>query len=160
MTGSSDEDGRLRYEFRDKAGQLLCYAQYVADSGSFSDTYYVYDCFGNLRAVFPPEASRNNCPPPERSTRLPIFARGLGYFYRYGRPQPLYRQKLPGAEEILYVYDDADQLVFTQDGEQRSRGEWSFALSDGAGTQGGYRKTRTGMSGLANSARMPSKGKP
>ena len=41
VTGFSDEDGRLRYEFRDKAGLLLL-TRSVADS-EFFDTYYVYD---------------------------------------------------------------------------------------------------------------------
>ena len=148
VTGFSDEDGRLRYEFRDKAGQLLL-TRSVADS-EFFDTYYVYDCFGNLRAVFPPEASAQL---PASGTIDPTsdFCTGLGYFYRYDVRNRCIGKKLPGAEEILYVYDDADQLVFTQDGEQRSRGEWSFALSDGLG-----RKAVTGIcTGMSGSQIAP-----
>lgn len=143
VTGFSDEDGRLRYEFRDKAGLLLL-TRSVADS-EFFDTYYVYDCFGNLRAVFPPEASAQL---PASGTIDPTsdFCTGLGYFYRYDARNRCIGKKLPGAEEILYVYDDADQLIFTQDGEQRSREEWSFALSDGLGRKA-VTGICTGMSG-------------
>ena len=148
VTGFSDEDGRLRYEFRDKAGLLLL-TRSVADS-EFFDTYYVYDCFGNLRAVFPPEASAQL---PASGTIDPTsdFCTGLGYFYRYDARNRCIGKKLPGAEEILYVYDDADQLIFTQDGEQRSREEWSFALSDGLG-----RKAVTGIcTGMSGSQIAP-----
>ena len=148
VTGFSDEDGRFRYEFRDKAGQLLL-TRSVADS-EFFDTYYVYDCFGNLRAVFPPEASAQL---PASGTIDPTsdFCTGLGYFYRYDARNRCIGKKLPGAEEILYVYDDADQLIFTQDGEQRSREEWSFALSDGLG-----RKAVTGIcTGMSGSQIAP-----
>ena len=148
VTGFSDEDGRLRYEFRDRAGQLLL-TRSVADS-EFFDTYYVYDCFGNLRAVFPPEASAQL---PASGTIDPTsdFCTGLGYFYRYDARNRCIGKKLPGAEEILYVYDDADQLIFTQDGEQRSHGEWSFALSDGLG-----RKAVTGIcTGMSGSQIAP-----
>ena len=148
VTGFSDEDGRFRYEFRDKAGQLLL-TRSVADS-EFFDTYYVYDCFGNLRAVFPPEASAQL---PASGTIDPTsdFCTGLGYFYRYDARNRCIGKKLPGAEEILYVYDDADQLIFTQDGEQRSREEWSFSLSDGLG-----RKAVTGIcTGMSGSQIAP-----
>jgi len=148
VTGFSDEDGRLRYEFRDKAGLLLL-TRSVADS-EFFDTYYVYDCLGNLRAVFPPEASAQL---PASGTIDPTsdFCTGLGYFYRYDARNRCIGKKLPGAEEILYVYDDADQLIFTQDGEQRSREEWSFALSDGLG-----RKAVTGIcTGMSGSQIAP-----
>ena len=148
VTGFSDEDGRLRYEFRDKAGLLLL-TRSVADS-EFFDTYYVYDCFDNLRAVFPPEASAQL---PASGTIDPIsdLCTELGYFYRYDVRNRCIGKKLPGAEEILYVYDDTDQLVFTQDGEQRSHGEWSFALSDGLG-----RKAVTGIcTGMSGSQIAP-----
>ena len=148
VTGFSDEDGRIRYEFRDKAGLLLL-TRSVADS-EFFDTYYVYDCFGNLRAVFPPEASAQ-LPAPGTIDPISDFCTGLGYFYRYDARNRCIGKKLPGAEEILYVYDDADQLIFTQDGEQRSHGEWSFALSDGLG-----RKAVTGIcTGMSGSQIAP-----
>ena len=35
-----------------------------------------------------------------------------------------------GAEHILYEYDGADRLVFSQDGVQRTSGKWTFYVYD------------------------------
>ena len=55
------------------------------------------------------------------------------YFYRYDAKGQLIAKKLPGAEWIYYVYDKGGRLIYSQDGNQRLRGEWSFALSDRQG---------------------------
>lgn len=39
-------------------------------------------------------------------------------------------KKLPGAEPIYYVYDKTRRLMFSQDGNQRTAGEWTFYLYD------------------------------
>ncbi len=55
------------------------------------------------------------------------------YIYRYDRRNNLKYKKLPGCEPIYYVYDKGDRLIFTQNGEQRTRGEWSFTFPDAFG---------------------------
>lgn len=55
VTKLQDEDNNISYEFKDKQGQIILTRQ-VNASTNF-DTYYVYDSYGNLRAVLPPLAS-------------------------------------------------------------------------------------------------------
>ena len=52
VTEYQDEDGNVSYEFKDKLGMLVMSRQIVA--GVNQDTHYVYDSYGNLKAVFPP----------------------------------------------------------------------------------------------------------
>ncbi|MBO5382181.1 MAG: hypothetical protein J6A40_08900 [Bacteroides sp.] len=55
------------------------------------------------------------------------------YIYRYDKRGNLKYKKLPGCEPIYYVYDKSDRLIFTQNGEQRTRGEWIFTFPDAFG---------------------------
>ena len=52
------------------------------------------------------------------------------YLYLYDSKERVCARKLPGIGWIRMEYDDADRLVFTQDGEQRRRGESTFMLYD------------------------------
>ncbi|NDV84258.1 DUF6443 domain-containing protein [Bacteroides sp. 51] len=126
VTKQVDEDGNISYEFKDKLGQVILTRQM---NGSIPhDTYYVYDKYGNLRAVLPPLAADNLSTNTwgESDTYLQRYA----YLYKYDNRNRCIAKKLPGAEWIYYVYDKADRLIFTQDGEQRSRGEWLFSIPD------------------------------
>ncbi len=56
---TTDEHGFDIVEFMDKDGRVICKkVQYGANSGGklYASTYYLYDDFGNLVAVLPPEA--------------------------------------------------------------------------------------------------------
>lgn len=52
------------------------------------------------------------------------------YSYRYDFLHRCVYKKLPERDAIYYIYDHGDHQVFSQDGEQRVRGEWAFSLSD------------------------------
>ena len=39
-------------------------------------------------------------------------------------------KKLPGASAVSYVYDEADNMIFSQDGKQYASKQWSFYLYD------------------------------
>lgn len=57
---TADEQGNEVREYTDKLGRVLCKkVQYQTDGNGvkqYASTYYVYDDFGNLAAVLPPEA--------------------------------------------------------------------------------------------------------
>lgn len=42
------------------------------------------------------------------------------YYYEYDARKRLIKKKLPGADPILYVYDNRDRLVLSQDGNQKA----------------------------------------
>lgn len=59
VTRIEDEDSGVSFEFKDKLGQVILtrLVLHKGTSRTILDTYYVYDDFGNLVAVLPPEAS-------------------------------------------------------------------------------------------------------
>ena len=85
------------------------------------DTYYVYDDKGNLCFVLQPMY--------QSSANLDQYA----FQYKYdGRNRCIWK-KLPGAGYMEMVYDNADRLVFSQDGNQRAltSGNWTYYKYDG-----------------------------
>lgn len=128
---STDEDGRVSYQFTDILGQQLLSRR--ISSGVSHDTYFVYDDFGNKRFVLPPAY--------QDDPNLDLYA----YQYKYDGRNREIETKLPGCEAIYKVYDKADKLIYTQDGVQRGKGEWSFNLYDDFGRviAGGVCKTKS-----------------
>ena len=137
VTELKDEADNLSYEFKDKLGQVVLTRQINLDKDNKEerlDTYYVYDDFGNLGFVLPPLVSDVLAAATgswDNTTSTPLAQ--YGYIYRYDSRNRCVQKKLPGAEWIYYVYDKADRLIFTQDGEQRIKGEWLFSIPDALG---------------------------
>ncbi len=130
VTRMKDEENNVSYEFKDKLGQIILTRQ--MNDTIAHDTYYVYDSFGNLRAVLPPIAAdvvsgenlnENNC------TALAQYA----YLYKYDSRNRCIWKKLPGCDPVEYKYDRADRLIFSQGGEQALNAEWTFYLYDAFG---------------------------
>ncbi|NDW13892.1 RHS repeat-associated core domain-containing protein, partial [Bacteroides sp. 214] len=131
VTKVSDEDGKnITYEFKDKLGQVVLTRQ-IGSSGNH-DTYYVYDSYGNLRAVLPPLAA-DNLTADTDWTPSNTYLQQYAYLYKYDKRNRCISKKLPGCDWIHYIYDKADQLIFTQDGEMRLKGEWMFSIPDAFG---------------------------
>ena len=104
------------------------------DGTNVLSAYYVYDDFGLLRYVIPPQTtisldgSNNSI---VTATELALYC----YSYKYDSRKRMVRKKLPGADSVLLVYDNRDRLVATQDGVQRSSAtasnrDWSFTKYD------------------------------
>ena len=130
----TDEDGNYSFEFKDKQGRLVLSRQ--VSGGARFDTYYVYDDMSNLRFVLPPMASDSlDATDVLWDETTSKFIDGYAYLYRYDKRQRCTQKKLPGADWIYYVYDKADRLIFTQDGNQRASNpnEWTFSIPDAMG---------------------------
>ncbi|MDR1762848.1 MAG: DUF6443 domain-containing protein, partial [Dysgonamonadaceae bacterium] len=129
VTQNYDEDCNISYEFKDKLGRVVLQRQ-QNDSQNF-DTYYVYDDMGNLRYVLPPLASdalTGTSYTPENA-----IIKNYAYFYKYNSRNLVKYKRLPGCEPVYYVYDRADRLIYTQDGEQRVAEKWLFTVPDALG---------------------------
>ena len=116
---TTDEDLNVSYTFTDKMGHVVLSRQ--MKGSETHDTYYVYDDKGNLCFVLQPMY--------QSSTNLDQYA----FQYKYdGRNRCIWK-KLPGAGYVEMVYDNADRLVFSQDGNQRalSTGNWMYYKYDG-----------------------------
>ncbi len=110
-----DEGGSSTREYKDKLGQVV-----LKESKLGSDwlqTFYIYDDFGLLRCVVPPEASG----PADTD---------LCYYYLYDSRNRLIEKKIPGGGTIRMVYDKRDRLRFTQNSNQASVNEWSYTKYD------------------------------
>ena len=120
-------------EFKDRNGNVVLKRTFVMDDGTKKqlDTYYVYDDFGLLRYVIPPEASSMMKAQGDWTwTTSAEIIKDLCYYYAYDERKRMIVKKLPGAEEIRMVYDDRDRLVLTQDGERRINSQWLFTKYD------------------------------
>ena len=131
ITQTTDEDGRCLLTFTDMFGQTVLERRVLGES-DHADTYYCYDPAGRMIAAFPPELSQWLTGVYGMTFTLSSVSklREYGYFYRYDNKGQLIAKKLPGADWIYYVYDKGGRLIYSQDGNQRLRGEWAFALSD------------------------------
>jgi len=116
---TTDEDLNVSYTFTDEMGHVVLTRQ--MKGSETHDTYYVYDDKGNLCFVLQPMY--------QSSANLDQYA----FQYKYdGRNRCIWK-KLPGAGYVEMVYDNADRLVFSQDGNQRalSTGNWMYYKYDG-----------------------------
>ena len=113
---TTDEDGNISYTFTDKQGRTVLNRQ--MNGTEQLDTYFVYDVKGNLCFVLQPMY--------QTTANLGLYA----FQYKYDERNRCIWKKLPGAEYISYEYNDADQLTFSQDGNQRANGKWTFYVYD------------------------------
>ena len=131
VTVTTDEDGKQTMEFVDKDNRKVLTRQNTG--ASYTDTHYVYDMYGNLCYVLPPEASSllHNVSGAisDSNDDLAKFA----YIYKYDHRNRCIEKKLPGCSPVRYVYDRCDNLVYSQDGNQRANGQWAFIAYDALG---------------------------
>ena len=119
------------------AGATIVDGAIAALAATAVETYYVYDDFGRLRFVISPEASRllkskTNAQVDYVYTEATIIE-PFCYYYQYDNRNRMTLKKVPGANHVLMVYDKADRLIFSQDGNQRIQGYWLFSIPDAFG---------------------------
>lgn len=127
---TTDEDNNTSFEFKDKAGRVIL-ARHI-NNDSVYDTYRVYNDYGKERIVLPPIASDLLATAGSWEENNNILQK-YTYIYKYDAYNRCILKKLPGCEPVYYVYDKADRLIFSQDGMQRERKEWSFSIPDAFG---------------------------
>ena len=146
VTRNTDDDMNVSYIFADKQGRILL--QREINGTETHDTYFVYDDLGNLCYVLPSPAAialGATATWDDTNTTLKNYA----YIYKYDSRNRCTQKKLPGIDAISMRYDQADRLVFSQDGNQRAKPipEWTFFCYDLFGRQT--------VSGIWKSATLP-----
>lgn len=111
-----DEDQHVSYTFTDKQGHILLERQ--MQGSEQHDTYYVYNDLDNLCFVLQPMY--------QSVSNLDQYA----FQYKYDNRNRCNWKKLPGASAVSYVYDEADNMIFSQEGKQYASKQWSFYLYD------------------------------
>ncbi len=112
-------------EYTDKNGRVVLKRTFNNEDPH--DTYYVYDVYGNLSFVIPPKVDTSDgVSATERNE--------LCYQYVYDFRNRLVEKKIPGKAWEYIVYNDLDQPILTQDGNQRNKeatsDEWLFTKYD------------------------------
>lgn len=134
-----DEDHHLVMTYTNRAGQVILKKVQAVEnpdlhtyiSGEWAVTYYVYDDLGNLRFVLPPEFNEAIAEPITYPYSPTIdLLNNWAFQYKYDHRKRMIEKKVPGAAKVYLVYDFADQLVLTQDGNQRLENKWSFTKYD------------------------------
>lgn len=108
-----NEDGQKIQVFKDLLGKKI-----LERRAGNNDTYYIYDEIDRLRFVLSPSYQEED--------DLQKFA----YEYQYDNRGRCVWKRLPGCEYQQLWYDNADKLMFSQDGEQRKKGIYLFYLYD------------------------------
>ena len=124
---SADEDGLRTLNLKDREGRV-CAVRRISQGENLT-TYYVYDDFGNLRFVLPPESTAHfeyegNVSPTDS------YLLKYGYEYRYDNRHNCIYKRLPGCDPVYYIYDKAGRCIFSQDGVQRTKGQWTYTIPD------------------------------
>ena len=120
-------------ENTDARGQIILSRRTLKSTGAypnggiFADVQYFYDDIGNLLGAFTPVES--DLAPSGVSASHQI------YRYQYDYRDRRIASQFPQCEWVYYVYDRADRLIFSQDGEQRKTNQWTFYKYDTMGRQ-------------------------
>jgi len=131
-TLTADEDGKTSTEYNDKQGQIV-----MKQSSSNVNTYYVYNDLGQLCYVLPPIASDSLAKDGPINDNDGVLKR-YSYLYKYDERGNCIYKRLPGCSPIYMVYDKADRMVLTQDGNQRKQlpgasAQWTVTKYDALG---------------------------
>ncbi|MGN7707954.1 DUF6443 domain-containing protein [Chryseobacterium sp. 22543] len=117
----TDEDGNTTIEFKNGQGQVILVRKVISATES-ANTYYVFNDYNQLAFVIPPKASLEADP----NTVL----NDLCYQYKYDGRNRLIEKKLPGKGWEYMIYNNADQLVMSQDALLRTKGQWLVTKYD------------------------------
>jgi len=148
-------------EYKDFEGRVILKRVWESESKALN-TYYVYDDFGDLRYVIPPAVTGTGISELATDGSSYTSFENYVYSYKYDGRRRLVEKKIPGKGWEYLVYNKNDQLVLTQDANQRVRKEWTYARYDAFGrvtSSGLYtnnvKLTRADVSGLVDAAAGP-----
>ena len=122
-------------EYRDLQGRVVLKRNWETVTKSLS-TYYLYDDLGNLRYVLPPAVNENTERQPgtiDNFTEADDVFKDFIYGYHYDSRNRVTGKKIPGKDWEYLVYNTLDQVVLSQDWNQRNAGQWLFTKYDAFG---------------------------
>ncbi|MDD4991982.1 MAG: DUF6443 domain-containing protein [Paludibacter sp.] len=123
-TVTTDEDSKPTTEYKDKLGRVV-----MTQSSTDVRTCYVYNDLGQLSYVLPPIATDSLPTSGVIDDNHGVLKR-YAYVYKYDERDNQSMKRLPGCDSICMVYDKADRLVLSQDGNQRQKNKWTVTKYD------------------------------
>jgi len=128
-TKTTDEDSKTATEYKDKLGRVVM--KQSSDDAQMQ-TYFVYNDLGQLSYVLPPLAATALTASVEY-TDDNASLKQYAYLYTYDERGNMVTKRLPGCDPIYMVYDQANRLILSQDGNQRITNKWTISKYDGLG---------------------------
>jgi RHS repeat-associated protein len=121
-TGIGNSRGGTTEEYKDQQGHVILKRTFNFVTGppgalQILSTYYVYDDLGNLCYVLPPGSGADGG---ITSALNQDILNGVCYQYKYDGRNRLVEKKVPGKGWEYTVYNKLDQIVATQDANQRN----------------------------------------
>ena len=136
---TKDEEHHEVIEYVDKQNRVVLKrvqatgTQTINDT-NYASTYYIYDDFGSLVCVIPPEATKRLATEYYQAAATDAtknaFLKRWAFRYAFDARKRKTMVQNPGAEPVYMVYDNRDRLVLTQDGNQRTANRWTFTKYD------------------------------
>ena len=134
VTVSKDENWRsgragTTEEYKDNESHTVLKRVYNFSGNTLQQlsTYYVYDDLGNLAFVLPPGCAADAGLPAQ------TMINNLAYQYQYDGRNRLVQKKIPGKGWDYIIYNSLDQVVATQDSNQRVLAQWIYTKYDALG---------------------------
>lgn len=125
-----DEQGNESWIYKDKMGRKLL-SRHVAESDTI-DVYFIYDDLGNLISEIQPEGVRRFGEYFQlNDSAKDKFLEKWAFRYRWDRRRRMVIKQVPGSAAEYRVYNDSDQIILSQDGNQRILNKWIFTKYDG-----------------------------
>ena len=130
-----DENGNNTQTFTDNLGRHIVSRKFVGSE--WVSTYNVYDKYGNLAYVIQPEGIKEFLD--QGNTTFPVTIsqnssiQNYLFKFEYDDKNRIKTKKIPGAGWINYFYNKLDQVVLTQDANQKLAHELTYTKYDALG---------------------------
>ncbi len=124
---ANDEHGNTYIIYKDQAGRK-CLEKRQLTANEWAETYFIYDDFGRLRYVLPPNAVKQMHT--TQNYQVSSLSEEELFIYQYNKRGLPIAKKVPGADWQYLIYDDYNRPVLTQDGNLRLQGKWRFTKYD------------------------------
>ena len=128
---TTDEDGKVARTYKNKQDQVVMTRQ--INGSANHDTYYVYNDLGQLCYMLPPLASDAMSTVNTNYSDSYDAMKKYCYLYKYDSRGNQIESRLPGCSSVYMVYDKANRLVATQDGNQWKKNKWTVNRYDAFG---------------------------
>ncbi|WP_320003987.1 RHS repeat domain-containing protein [Shiella aurantiaca] len=139
VTEVTNENGNKSLVYQDKRGRTLLVKRQLdaivpgeAALTDYEETHYVYDTYGRLKNMVPPQAISLMKAASNWNVAL-ASVQELVYSFVYDEFGRLIEQKVPGMGWYYTVYDNFHRPILRQDANLRASNKWSFTKFDSYG---------------------------
>ncbi|WP_121812161.1 DUF6443 domain-containing protein [Mucilaginibacter kameinonensis] len=135
---SSDGRDGTSETYTNKQGEVILKRSFIKNPQGILEivsTYYVYDDIGNLCYVLPQNSNPDQLSPSNTVNISASLLNSICYQYQYDEKQRLVGKLTPGKNWEYLVYNLQDQVVASQDGNQKVNNQWIIKKYDGLGRE-------------------------